>query len=204
MYRIAKKAIRSEQELKYVDTNTPQFLIPANADGAYKVMLTTAILPAIGSTNNNNTRVGREVWLRGIKISMELNGNDTSTRDIQMVRIIIAQFPDYITTPNWSTILQDATTTNLINSPYNWEARKVYKRLWEKKVALSAHANESPVTSYRTITAYIPCRFKVEFNDFNATYNSVGLFVASDEADIAAETAAPSFKFYARLYFTDS
>ena len=57
----------------------------------------------------------------------------TPTRDIQMVRIIIAQFPDYITTPNWATILQDATTTNLINSPYNWEARKVYKRLWEKK-----------------------------------------------------------------------
>lgn len=202
MYRIAKRVVRSNQELKYIDytsTNTYDY------NGA---IIDVTSYVAQGDTIN--TRDGSKIKLRGMKVTAEFIGNQNSGFLDQNIRFLVVRgHAENNTAMTVGTVLQATGSAQILISPYYFQTSKRYKIIDDKRFYMasgySALATPAPAP-------YRPRQYYSRFYKFShdVTYLTTGtnimdggvyIIACSDEANSIYN---PGMYFTVRLYFTDS
>lgn len=202
MYRIAKKVVRMNTELKYVD-----YGLSGSQDYNGTILNVTAL---INQGDAENQRDGSKLRVKGMKVTVQFVGQQNSGVTQQVIRYVVVRgFAENNTAMTVGTVLTQVGTSSAPISAYSFSQSKKYKVIDNKRFTMSAgySAIATPTvpgfSTRKFYSKYYKFDHDVEYlsNTTNVMDGGIYIIGISDEATSANN---PIMFYNVRLYFTDS
>ncbi len=191
MYRIAKRAVAKQTELKYIGTNVTTNQSVSDATPVFQPFN----YPVQGDTDFN--RDGDQIMLKRLRIRIQMYRPQTVPGNAAYIpnsmRFLVIQWKD-----NRTPAITDILQSNAYLSFIRWDQRQLFKVLMDKHVHFSTNGN-AEVLVKRTL---YKMRQKVQFVSGTQTCtNKLYYLILSDNG--VTDQNKCTYNFNARVEFTD-